>query len=105
MPELVRFKFERCVPLEDVEDSVLLAICAAEGLHGAARVRLDARYELNAERHMCFIAAGNEVGESVAKILTGFLIQEFGEDAFAVARIDGGDLCDQCATTPVGAAR
>jgi hypothetical protein len=103
MRERVRFRFEREVQMEDVEDSVAVAISAAEGLHGSARVRLDARYEIDPDRRVCVIDVGSPVGESVAQILTGFLIQEFGEDAFRVERVRGGACGAAHPATPAGA--
>lgn len=104
MRERVRFQFERRVEMEDVEDSVAVAICAAEGLHGSARVRLDARYEIDPERGVCVVDVTSPVGESVAQILTGFLIQEFGEDAFRVERLPGEPQRGARPATPAGAA-
>ena len=83
------FTFESDVPMESVEESILLAILAAEGLHGAGKVRLDAAYHVNARKHACVIDVGSDVGRDVARILTGFLIREFGEDAFDVRQADG----------------
>ena len=40
--ELYRYNFNSKVPFRDVEESLLLAVLAAESLHGRALVRLDA---------------------------------------------------------------
>ena len=46
--ELYRYNFNAKVPLQDVEDSLLLAVLATESLHGRALVRLDASFCLDA---------------------------------------------------------
>ena len=80
------FTFELAVSMESVEESVLLSIIAAEGLHGSGRVRLDAAYHVSARKRACVIDVGSDVGRDVARILTGFLIREFGEDSFDIRR-------------------
>ena len=80
------FTFEPDVSMESVEESVLLSVLAAEGLHGAGQVRLDAAYHVNPRKRACVIDVGSDVGRDVARVLTGFLIREFGEDSFDVRR-------------------
>jgi len=82
-----RYRFTRSVSMQEVEQSLLLAILAVECLHGASPVRLDARYSLTEEKRACVIDATTGVGEDLNRIFTGFVIKEFGEDAFSVRRI------------------
>jgi hypothetical protein len=86
--EVHRYKFEASVPAEEIENSVLLAILAAEGLHSQSQVRLDARYLCDAEKHACVIDASTDVGRDVSRIFSGFAIREFGEGSFTVDRIE-----------------
>ena len=86
--ELYRYKFDATVPLHDVEDSLLLAVLATESLHGRALVRLDASFCLDAGRRACVVDAATDVRRAIARIFTGFLTREFGEEAFKVERID-----------------
>ena len=84
--EIYRYDFDSEVPIRDVEESLLLAVLAAESLHGRALVRLDASFQLDPKKRSCVVDAATEVGRAIARIFTGFLTREFGEDAFKVAR-------------------
>jgi hypothetical protein len=87
--EVYRYSFGKDVPLQDVEESFLLAVLAVECLHGQARVRLDAGYYLDKPKRACVVDASTPVGQDINKIFTGFCIREFGEDSFKVERVDG----------------
>jgi hypothetical protein len=86
--EIYRYKFDPSVPAQEIEDSILLSILAAEGLHGQAQVRLDAGYAFDHEKRICVIEAGSEVGRDVCRLFAGFAIREFGESSFTVERVD-----------------
>ncbi len=43
--DVYRYGFQPCVPLEEVEASLLLALMATESLHGEAQVRLEDELE------------------------------------------------------------
>ena len=85
--DLYRYHFKATVPLRDVEASLLLAVLATESLHGRALVRLDASFCLNTHKRSCVLDAATDVGRAIARIFTGFLTREFGEEAFKVERI------------------
>ncbi len=85
--EIYRYQFTSGVPARDIEETLHLAILAAECLHGQSRVRLDASYCMDAGKRACVIDAGTDVGRDIVRIFTGFAIKEFGEDAFKVERI------------------
>jgi len=87
--EVHRYSFISSVPANEIEETLLLAVLAAEGLHGQSRVRLDATYYFDAEKHACVVDTGSEVGRDIARMFTGFAIREFGEAAFKVCRVDG----------------
>jgi hypothetical protein len=82
-----RYRFGPQVPLEQAEETLLLALYGAEGLHGAARVRLEAGYTLDPKARVFVVEGTTAAAEAVARIFTGFLGREFGEDAFQVERI------------------
>ena len=84
--EVQRYAFEASVPAKDIEETLLLAVLAAEGLHGQSSVRLDATYYFDREKHVCVIDAGSDVGRDICRMFTGFAIREFGESAFSVGR-------------------
>ena len=90
--EIHRYAFQAAVPAEEVENTLLLAVLAAEGLHGQSRVRLDATYYFDADKHACVIDASTDVGRDICRIFTGFALREFGEGAFDVCRVQ--DLPD-----------
>ncbi|MCG3134575.1 MAG: hypothetical protein HMLKMBBP_01889 [Planctomycetes bacterium] len=84
---IYRFTFDPKVALDDVEASLLLAVFAAEGLHGAARVRMDASYLLAAKRRVCVIDASTRVGRAITTIFTSFVLRSFGAESVRVERI------------------
>ena len=83
------YQLERQLDLDDVQDTLTLAILGAENLHGRARVRLDGWWQLDRQRRQCVIDASTAVGQDVARLFAGFLAQEFGEWAFTVQRPAG----------------
>jgi len=85
--ELYRYNFGAAVPFRDIEESLLLAVLAAESLHGRALVRLNASFRLDPTKRSCVVDAATEVGKAIARIFTGFLIREFGEKDFKVQRV------------------
>lgn len=92
-----RYRIADTVPFGEVEESLLLAIIAAECLHGPARARLEASYCTDQETRACVLDASTEVGRDIARIFTGLLAKEFGEDAFKVEKMDRPGM----ARTPV----
>jgi hypothetical protein len=85
--KLYRYQFTEEVPLEEVAATLLLALFAAESLHGEAQVRLDAAHYLDKEARTCTIDAGTPVGLDFNRLFTGFVSREFGVDAFRVERV------------------
>jgi len=64
-------------------------------------VRMDAAYTIDEGARVCVIDGWNEVGRSICRIFTGYLIREFGQDRFTV-RAAGRANAHECAK--VGAA-
>jgi len=81
-----RYRFAEDVAIEDVEASLILAIFAAEALHGEAETRLDASHYLDPTARTCVIDGGTPVGRDLNRLFVGFLRREFGDDAFRVRR-------------------
>lgn len=88
--EQYRYDFESEVPRREVEESLLLAVLAAESLHGRERVVLDAEFRLDPKTRSCVVDASTEVGMAIARLFTGFLSREFGEEVFTVKRMTAG---------------
>ena len=83
-----RYRFLDTVPIEEIEVSLLLAVLAAESLHGEAQVRLDVGHAFDGEQRRCVIDATTLVGRDLNRLFVGFLRSEFGEEAFQVERLD-----------------
>jgi hypothetical protein len=87
-PVIYRYRFKPCVALQDVEETLLLGVLAAEGLYGAARIEMDVCYRFDRDRHACAVDAHSDAGRDVARIFTNLLRHEFGADAFEVTAVD-----------------
>ena len=87
--DVYHYRFAEGLPLQEVEDSLMLAAMAAEGLHGRTRLRLEARFELLPRDRSCRIEASTAVGHDLARIFTGLLSQQFGEEGFSVEKSVG----------------
>ncbi len=85
--ELYRYHFTPAVPPEEVEASLLLAVLAAESLHGETQVQLDAEHCFDAAKRTCVIDAATPVGRDLNRLFLGFLRREFGDAAFRVERV------------------
>lgn len=85
--DVFRFSISSDVPLDEAEMTLQLATFAAEGLFGAARVRLDFGYQLDPQRHSILVEGAAKVGASVIRIFANLLFREFGDEAFRVERI------------------
>jgi len=87
-PDIYRYVLNETVPIEDAEATLHLAILAAESLFGESCVRMDVAYTIHEDSRVCLIDASTEVGRSICRIFTGYLIREFGQDRFKVRAVD-----------------
>lgn len=87
MKDTYRYRFPPPVEMAQVEETLLLATMAAEGLHGRSRVQLEAKFQCDAATRTAEIVAGTEVGEAIARVFTALLNTTIGESAFKVERI------------------
>jgi hypothetical protein len=83
-PPIYRFTFDRAVPMDEVEEALVLALLVVEVLHGQARTRLGVAHAFDRKRRVCVIDATTPEGKDLSKLLVGFLAREFGADAFTV---------------------
>jgi len=88
--DIYKYRFAEGVPLKDAEETLFLAVLATESLHGRSQIRLDAKFSVDERKRSCVVDAGTQVGRHIARIFTGFLTREFGEDAFKVERVSQG---------------
>ena len=84
-----RYRFAARVDLRDAGDTLLLAVLAAEGLYGTARVRMDLAVATDEALRVIVVDASTDVGQAVNGIFAAFLSREFGPDAFSVERVEG----------------
>lgn len=85
--ESYSYTFQRGADMAQVEEALLLATMATEGLHGRSRVHLDAAFRCDAKARTAEVDAGSEVGGAIARIFTALLSNIIGEPAFKVTRI------------------
>ena len=79
-----RYRFTKSVPMREADDSLMLAVLAAEGNCGRSSVRLDASFTLDKTKRTCVIDVTTEVGQQISRIFTAFVTKQFGEESFAV---------------------
>ncbi|MBE0567942.1 MAG: hypothetical protein IH621_18455 [Krumholzibacteria bacterium] len=80
------YRFEPETDMTHVEEVLLLATMAAEGLHGRSRVHLDAAFRCEPAAFSAEVEAGTETGDAIARIFTALLATTIGEAAFSVTR-------------------
>ena len=83
---IYHYQIKEGIHINAVKDSLLLSVMAAESLYGRSRINLEARFRLERVSRVCMIEAGMKIGETIARVFTGLLILEFGEQAFKVDR-------------------
>ncbi len=64
-----------------------MAIRETDLVFGPARRKLETDVHLSAEKPICVIEGGKECGEHLAKLFSGFLIHQLGEEGFVVQRV------------------
>ena len=90
MKALCNFKFPNHIKKVFIEESIAQAIFNAECVFGKPRVRVSGvAYYISEEGPQCIIDVSSEVGEHVAQVFTGIMINALGEDKFQVKRVEG----------------
>jgi hypothetical protein len=84
------FRFGPIVPMNDVEDTLRLAILATAAIHGEADVAIDAAHEVESEQRICTIDGSTPSGRDLVRLFSSFLNREFGSRVFSVERIGPG---------------
>lgn len=88
-----KYDFAKHVPVDDIEDSLMIAALAAEALHGRAAMKLDGYFRLDKKARTCVVDAEAQIGCDIARILSAFIIKGYGERAFTVERTEEGSGC------------
>jgi hypothetical protein len=100
---IYRFTFNRAVPMDDVEEALVLALLVVQILHGDARTRLGVGHAFDRKRRVCVIDATTPEGKDLSKLLVGLLIREYGADAFSVRPTrPRGPWAQQAGAAPAG---
>ncbi len=86
---IYRYTFASAVAFDELEATLLLAVWAAESLHGDTLVRLDAAHCMDPVKRACVVDARTAVGRDLNKLFAGLVAREFGAGSFEVRRIDG----------------
>jgi hypothetical protein len=89
MTRAYKYQFRPDIGLRDVEDTLILAFLAAEGVFGEARVRMDGSYSPDHEARALTVDASAAVGQVVNAVFAAYIIKEFGRDSFTVRRLVG----------------
>lgn len=87
-----RYSFVDDRTFTDAEESLRLALLAAEGIYGAARILLNVRMIVTPSERTMLISDNGDESQAVNRSLTQFLMRECGPDQFEVDRV--------CTTTP-----
>jgi hypothetical protein len=66
---------------------ILLAIKETELVFGCAKRKLETNCRFSPRKAVCTIEGGTECGEHLAKLLSGFLIRQVGDEGFRVNRL------------------
>jgi hypothetical protein len=90
MKAVCRFKFARGMKKEFIEENIATAIFNAECVFGKPKVRVSGvAYYIAEDSTGCVIDVSTEVGEHVAQVFTGIMINTLGEEKFQVRRVEG----------------
>lgn len=83
-----RYRFRPDIDLKEAQDTLLLAVVAAEGIFGQTRVRMDVECDLDPSINVIVVDADTVVGQVVNQIFTALISREFGRGRFLVRRVE-----------------
>lgn len=90
MSALCKFKFAKGTKRELIVAGIVSAIFNAECFFGKPKVRVTGvSYYLGDDGRHLLIDVSSDVGEHIAQIFTGIMINNLGEDKFQVKRVEG----------------
>lgn len=85
--ERFNYTFQTGTDMDQVEDVLILATMATEGLHGRSGIQLDASFSCDHKSRLATVDVGTDVGRTIARIFTALLSTTIGEFAFKIERI------------------
>lgn len=83
----IRFGFGSAVKMDEVRDTLALAVIACEGICSVAEVGMDLDIDFDAQGRTCTIMTESLVGKLVAGAYSGLLSRELGESGFCICPI------------------
>ena len=93
MQAVLKFRFPEGTEKEFIEASMASAIFNAECVFGKPRVRVSGvAYYIADDSPQCVIDVSGEIGEHVAQVFTGIMMNVLGEEKFQVRRVEGEPL-------------
>jgi hypothetical protein len=84
---VLRYAFVPSVRMQDVEETLLLAMLAVESLHGEDRVRLETQFSVDQANSTVIIDATSDLGRTLALLFGGYARREFGAGAFLMQHV------------------
>ena len=81
--EIYQYTFDEAVPFNEIEESMFLATMAVESLHGRSSLRLDSAFTMDSHKQPVAVDASTTVGRDIARVFTGYLTRQFGEELFS----------------------
>ena len=99
------YQFTESVTSDEIESTLMLAVMGVESLYGESQVRMDAIHQFDWENHQCRIDASTDIGRSLNRLFTGYLMREFPGEAFEVRRSKSGlgaSRMPECNTSAAG---
>ena len=88
MKTVCRFTFPEGTNTDFIEVAIASAIFNAECFFGKPKVRLSAAYFMAPHKPECVIDVSTDVGEHIAQVFTGIMLNILGEEKFRVRRIE-----------------
>lgn len=90
MKSVCTFTFPQNTGRGVIEDAITSAVFTAECVFGKPKVKVSGvAYNLSGDGSRCVIDVSTKVGEYVAQVFTGIVMNTLGEDRFQVRRIEG----------------
>ncbi len=88
---IYRFRFDKSVPMEDVEKALALSTIAVESIYGESAMRLDGMFGVDKKARVCTIDRETDLGRDLARVLTGFLKLSITDGSYAVEQDETDD--------------
>jgi hypothetical protein len=83
IPFFYTYVFDDCVPKMEMAYAFWEALSMVEGIHGAARTRMDTQYRIHKLDRVCVIDAVTNVSKDLAMIFSKLCTNKWGGDSFA----------------------